>query len=169
MQSQTPPAAADPETRRTFRQRLLTRLFHIYFRLVRSVTFGVRAVVLNDRGEVFLIRHTYVPGWHFPGGGVEVGETAATALERELAEEAGIALEGPPALHGLFFNRRISQRDHVAVYVVRAFRVEQIKQPDKEIAAAGFFGLDALPEGTTQATRRRLEEIIAGKPAAADW
>ncbi|TQI73370.1 ADP-ribose pyrophosphatase YjhB (NUDIX family) [Bosea sp. AK1] len=169
MQSETPELTADPDRPRTLAQRLLTRLLHVYFRFARGVTFGVRGVVLNDRGEVFLIRHTYVPGWHFPGGGVEVGETAELSLERELSEEAGIAPIERPVLHGLFFNRRISRRDHVAVYVLRRFRVERVKQPDREIAEAGFFPLDRLPNGTTPATRRRLAEIISGQPPAIEW
>lgn len=169
MQSETPQPTADPDRRRTLAQRLLTRLLHVYFRFARGMTFGVRGVVLNDRGEVFLIRHTYVPGWHFPGGGVEVGETAELSLERELSEEAGIAPTERPVLHGLFFNRRISRRDHVAVYVLRRFRVERVKQPDREIAEAGFFPLDRLPNGTTPATRRRLAEIISGQPPAIEW
>jgi 8-oxo-dGTP pyrophosphatase MutT (NUDIX family) len=169
MQSETPQPAADPDRPRTLAQRLLTRLLHVYFRFARGVTFGVRGVVLNDRGEVFLIRHTYVPGWHFPGGGVEVGETAELSLERELSEEAGIAPTERPVLHGLFFNRRISRRDHVAVYVLRRFRIVRVKQPDREIAEAGFFPLDHLPAGTTPATRRRLAEIMSGQPPATEW
>ncbi|MGO4404266.1 NUDIX domain-containing protein [Bosea sp. RAF48] len=154
---------------RTLRHRLLTAVLHVYFRLSRSMTFGVRAAVLNDRGEVFLVRHGYIPGWYLPGGGVEVGETMWDALERELAEEGNIRIAGQPILHGIFFNRRISRRDHVALFVIRSFTVEGIRRPDREIAEAGFFPLDRLPDGTTPATRRRLEEIIAGAPAAADW
>lgn len=169
MQSATPQPATDPDRPRTLAQRLLTRLLHVYFRFARGMTFGVRAVVLNERGEVFLIRHTYVPGWHFPGGGVEVGETAELSLERELSEEAGIVPTERPVLHGLFFNRRISRRDHVAVYVISRFRVEHVKQPDREIAEAGFFPLDRLPEGTTPATRRRLAEIASGQPPSTEW
>jgi 8-oxo-dGTP pyrophosphatase MutT (NUDIX family) len=169
MQSPTQQPIADHEQQRPLSQRIVTHLLHLYFRATRGMTFGVRAVVLNDRGEVFLIRHTYVTGWHFPGGGVEVGETAEMSLERELSEEAGIAPTERPVLHGLFFNRRISRRDHVAVYVLRAFRVEHVKQPDREIAEAGFFPLDDLPEGTTPATRRRLAEILSGRPPATEW
>ena len=86
-----------------------------------------------------------------------------------MSEEAGIAPTERPALHGLFFNRRISRRDHVAVYVVSRFRVDHVKQPDREIAEAGFFRLDQLPEGTTPATRRRLAEIMSGQPPAKEW
>ncbi len=169
MQSATPQPTADPEMPRTLAQRLLTRLLHVYFRFARGMTLGVRVVVLNERNEVFLVRHTYVPGWYLPGGGVEVGETAEEALERELSEEAGIVAAERPVLHGFFFNRRLSRRDHVAVYVLRRFRIEQIKQPDREIAEAGFFPLDRLPDATTQATRRRLAEILSGQPLAAEW
>jgi len=165
----SPPAQVDSEKPRTLAQRLLTRLLHVYFRFARGLTFGVRAIVLNEHGEVFLIRHTYVPGWHFPGGGVEVGETAEESLERELSEEADLVATERPVLHGLFFNRRISRRDHVAVYVLRRFRVVRVKRPDREIAEAGFFPLDRLPEGTTPATRRRLDEIVSGRAPAAEW
>jgi 8-oxo-dGTP pyrophosphatase MutT (NUDIX family) len=136
----------------------ITRLLHTYWRFSRGMTLGVRAAVI-DRNWVFLVRHTYVPGWHFPGGGIETGETALDALTRELREEAGIELAGAPILAGFYFNRSTSPRDHVVLYVVRDFRVVTEKQPDREIAEARFFPLDNLPAGTSPATRRRLEEI----------
>lgn len=48
------------------------RLFHTLFLLQRPMTLGVRGLVLDVPAKtVMLIRHTYVPGWHLPGGGVE--------------------------------------------------------------------------------------------------
>lgn len=152
-----------------FRQKWLGRVMHLYFRFARGMTLGVRGAVLNGRGEVFLVRHGYTPGWHLPGGGVEVGETLIEALAKELREEGCIAIGGAPVLHGICFNRRASRRDHVAVYVVRDFTVEGEKMPDREIVEARFFSLSNLPEGTTPATRRRLEEITRGLPCDADW
>lgn len=133
------------------------------------MTLGVRGVVLDQQNRVFLIRHTYVPGWHLPGGGVETGETALEALDRELREEACIALDEPPSLFGVFFNNRASRRDHVLVYVIRRFTVLQAKQPDREIAEAGFFPLHSLPEETTSATRSRLAEVLEGQPPSSHW
>ena len=148
---------------------LRARLFHAYFLMARPVTLGVRGVVYDrDRNAVFLIRHTYVPGWQFPGGGVEIGETAGQALERELLEEGNIAVRGA-ALKSLHLNRHASRRDHVAVYLVEEFGQASPKQPDREIAEAGFFPLDRLPEGTTPGTRRRIAEIFGGAPASAEW
>src|SRR5205085_10744706 len=96
----------------------LRRLCHLYGRFARGMTLGVRGLVLDGDNRVFLVRHSYVSGWHLPGGGVEVGETFREALQRELMEEGQIELTGEPVLHGLFFNSHVSRRDHVAVYVV---------------------------------------------------
>jgi 8-oxo-dGTP pyrophosphatase MutT (NUDIX family) len=150
--------------------RLPIRLFLILARYRRAMTLGVRAVVLGENREVLLIRHSYVPGWHFPGGGVEPRETLRDSLARELEEEAGVVLTGEPRLHGVFLNRRYSQRDHVAVFVCREWKQPHPPAvPNIEILECGFFPLDALPEGTTDATRRRLAEIIDGVPPSPDW
>ena len=149
--------------------RLVRGALHAWWRISRGLTMGVRAVVLDGEGRIFLIRHTYTRGWHLPGGGVEARETALAALARELEEEGRLALTGPPELHGVFFNAKVSGRDHVLVYVVRDFRVIEDKQPDREIAEAGFFPLERLPEGTTGATRRRLAEILDDMPVVPTW
>ena len=149
--------------------RLVTRLAHLWFLLARPLTLGARGVVLDDAGRVLLVKHGYAPGWQLPGGGVEVGETFEAALARELAEEANVVVEGSPILHGLFHNRRVSRRDHVAVYVVRRFRVIGERAPDREIVAARFFALDALPPDTTRGTRSRLAEVVEGAPISPQW
>ena len=153
-------------------QRIVPRLIHGSARFVRPLTMGVRAVVERDGPdgpEVFLVRHSYVAGWHLPGGAVEVGETAGDALVREVREECAIAVEGRPELFGLYFNRGASRRDHVAVYRVRDFRVLSRRVADWEIVEAGFVSRSRLPDGTTTATRARLAEIFDGQAPAADW
>jgi len=117
----------------------LRRAFHLYWRFARGMTLGVRAVVLDADGRVFLVKHSYVSGWHLPGGGVEVGESVIEALKRELVEEGRIELVGEPALHGMYFNSHVSRRDHVAVFVVRDFRQDRLPEPNREIVATGFF------------------------------
>jgi ADP-ribose pyrophosphatase YjhB (NUDIX family) len=151
------------------RERLTLRLAHLSFLIMRPMTLGVRAVVIHGDDSVLLVKHSYVSGWHFPGGGVEVGETCMEALARELEEEASVALEGPPLLHGVFLNAQSSRRDHVAVYLVRAFRVLGERTPDWEIKEARFFPRSALPEGTTSGARARLAEIFDSAPLSDRW
>ena len=148
---------------------VLRRVFHLYWRFNRGMTLGVRAVVLDRDNRVFLVKHSYVAGWHLPGGGVEVGETIHEALRRELVEEGRIEISGEPILHGLFFNGHVSRRDHVAVYVVRHFRQDRLPQPGREIIDCGFFEAGALPSETTEGTRLRISEVLQGKPPAATW
>jgi len=147
----------------------LRRVLHTYWRFARAMTLGVRALVIDEEGRIFLVKHSYVSGWHLPGGGVEAGETLSEALARELQEEGNIELTAPPQLHGLFFNCRDSQRDHVALFVVRAFRQSAAPVPGREIVGHGFFALDTLPDDTTAATRARIIEVLGGAPVSERW
>ena len=126
-------------------------------------------MVIDGRGRVFLVKHSYVDGWHLPGGGVEPGETMLAALARELAEEGNIELTAIPKLHALYFNKRASRRDHVALYVVRDFRQTALPKPNREIVEHGFFALGALPDDTTRATRARLAEVFDGVAVSELW
>jgi ADP-ribose pyrophosphatase YjhB (NUDIX family) len=150
-------------------QQFRQRVFLAYSRLTRGMTLGVRAVMLQD-GKVVLVRHTYVSGWYLPGGGVEVGESTADALTREIAEEAGAVLTGPAELFGIYRNAHADLRDHVALYVCREWeRRGKLKLPNREILASELFPLDALPADTSSGTRTRLREVFNGDPPSPDW
>lgn len=154
---------------RSARSRLAHGLIALGARFQRPMTLGVRGLVLDEQRRVLLVRHTYVRGFYLPGGGVESGETLLDALKRELHEEANVLLDEPPELFGMYFNRRFSVRDHVALYVARSFRVTGPRVPDREIAEAGFFALDALPAETTVGTRARLAEALEQTPVSPYW
>lgn len=154
-----------PLTRRAW-----IRVLHTWFLLSRPVTLGVRGIVFDEKANaVLLVRHTYVPGFQLPGGGVEPGETAEQALARELGEEANLVIEGTPELKSFHFNRKASRRDHVALYLVTRFRQSEPFAANREIAEAAFFALDALPSDATAATRRRLAEVFDGVQPDPYW
>ncbi|MBX3496296.1 MAG: NUDIX domain-containing protein [Parvibaculum sp.] len=141
----------------------------LYWRVRRPLTAGVRAVVFDAQGRVLLVRHTYIGGWYLPGGGVERGETMLASLRRELDEEAGVLLHGAARLAGLYANFREFKSDHVALYVLDHGTYEQVPRQSPEIAEAGFFAVDALPEGISASTRRRIAEIAEGRAPDELW
>ncbi|WP_297514796.1 NUDIX domain-containing protein [uncultured Caulobacter sp.] len=145
-------------------------LVYAYFRLTRGLTLGVRAVVTDAAGHVLLIQHTYVKGWYLPGGGVERGETAETAVVRELQEEAGVrALSRPrPRLISAHSNEVLQPGDHVLLYRIEAWE-PCASDSAGEIHAVGWFDPDDLPEDTTKATRRRIAEALGGAEADPMW
>jgi ADP-ribose pyrophosphatase YjhB (NUDIX family) len=147
----------------------ISRVMHFYWRWSRPATLGTRGLVVDGAGRIFLVKHSYVDGWHLPGGGVETGETMLTALGRELEEEGNFRLTGTPQLFGVYFNRRISRRDHVALFLVREFVQEAPPKPNREIIDHGFFALDALPEDVSRATRARIAEVFRGAAVSELW
>ena len=50
------------------------------------------AAVRNIAGEVLLVRRIDDGNWELPGGRIEVGESAAEAVIREVAEESGLTI-----------------------------------------------------------------------------
>lgn len=51
---------------------------------------SLKALVLNNRGEVLLVKESGRHNWDIPGGGMEHGETIKKAIQRELAEEVNL-------------------------------------------------------------------------------
>lgn len=133
------------------------------------VTLGVQGLVIDAERRVLLVRHGYRPGWHFPGGGVERDEPVLEALRRELIEETGVELAGPPELVGLFANFESFRGDHIALFRVMSWKRERIPAPNAEIAETGFFAVDALPPDTTPGAVRRLDELFRGAPSSDKW
>ena len=141
----------------------------LYWRFSRGLTLGVRGLVIDEQGRVFLVKHTYVRGWHLPGGGVEPGESVLDALARELKEEGNIDLVDTPKQFGVYFQPALSQRDHVVLFVVERFRQPAPPVPDHEITEHGFFERDALPPDTSVSTRARIAEVMMGAAVSPLW
>jgi len=143
-------------------------LFFAWSRLMRGKTLGVRGLVFDEAGRVLLVEHTYLHGWHLPGGGVDAGETAEGAMVRELREEAGVEPLERPRLLSIHAAERFFRGDHVLVYRIDRWR--RVKASSHgEILRAEFFAPDALPEGTTRSTRDRIAEALGEAEPSMEW
>lgn len=138
------------------------RAFH------RPVTLGVRVIVEDGNGCVLLVRHTYLPGWYLPGGGIKARETLHEAAVRELEEETGVVARETPRLFAAYTNFNQSRSDHVLLYVLRRFERNEWS-PGFEIAECDFFPPGDLPRDVSPATLRRLEEYRTGAFPALHW
>ncbi|HEX2505604.1 MAG TPA: NUDIX hydrolase [Gaiellaceae bacterium] len=114
------------------------------------------SAVLRREGRVLLCRHEKdgQEKWLLPGGGVNVGETIADALQRELTEECGIEgdlpLEGPIAVAESIPPPGSLVRKHV-VHVIFAGHLggrslEAVTSADAAVRGHRMFGVDELHE-----------------------
>ena len=120
---------------------------------------GVHAVPLTAAGEVVLVKLTYARGWRLPGGGRHKAEAPEEAIVRELEEEIGMTRHGSlervheagvdPALGVLFIAHRVEYRPR------RSIEIDQVRA----------FKPDALPDETTDRTRRWIAHVHRKKAA----
>jgi 8-oxo-dGTP pyrophosphatase MutT (NUDIX family) len=75
-----------------------------------SVVPSANVVVVNDEGEILLIRRSDNGNWALPGGGMDLGESLPHTAVRETAEETGIDVE-VTGLVGIYTDPR-----HVILY-----------------------------------------------------
>lgn len=149
--------------------RILTRSLQRYWRISRGLTLGAQGAVIDSDGRFLLIRHTYRPGWHFPGGGVEKHETVMHALQRELSEEAGVVIDANPELFGIYANFKAFPNDHIALFLIRSWHQPVAPRPNAEIAECALFSVDALPDNIHPPTRSRISEILGLQPRQTAW
>jgi ADP-ribose pyrophosphatase YjhB (NUDIX family) len=160
------------EIRMALHHRLIGKAARLWWRIRRPRTLGVRAVVLDQRDRIALVRHTYAAQWYLPGGGVKKGESFQIALLRELEEEVALRDARIERILGVYHSRREAKDDHIVIYVVRV-EVDPgagLARADlTEIEEAGWFVLDALPDDVSPATGRRIAEYRKGLVGSGPW
>jgi 8-oxo-dGTP pyrophosphatase MutT (NUDIX family) len=138
--------------------RLLYLAFKLYCFIFRPIRMGIRVLMIKDQ-KVWLIRHTYLPGWYMPGGGLKKWETLDEAARREAREETGAEL-GEISLLGTFTSYLQWKTDHAVVFLCKEFTITGM--PDGEIAELKQYSLDDLPEDTFAPHLHVLEAFHKG-------
>lgn len=146
------------------------RIYHFVKTTILSLfaqrTIGVRMLLVKD-DQVLLVKHTYQPGWYTIGGGVEHQETPRVAIERELLEEVGVTLLAPPKLFAVYYSYHEKHDNYVMFYIGHEHTQTEVYSP--EIAESQWFPITQLPEDTTPATRRRIEEYLGTREITDYW
>jgi 8-oxo-dGTP pyrophosphatase MutT (NUDIX family) len=151
----------------SLRMRLLFAGAKVYWRIFQPLNFGVQLMLIRDE-KIVLVRHSYKPGWYFPGGGVKKKETVEMAARREAMEEVGGTL-GELHLFGIYANLHGPTSDHITVLRCHDFTLNG--QSDAEIDEVKWFPLDQLPPDLNLGARRRIAAYQQGDhwPELADW
>lgn len=135
--------------------------------LITPVAFGTNAIVDDKDRRVLLVRHSYMSGWHLPGGGVAPGEPPSVAVLRELKEEIGLVQSDTPEFLGLYTRKFGWVTNLVALY--RVPQVQFAFVPNFEIREVCWADPASPPDNTAPGARRRLAEFASHAPPSPYW
>lgn len=121
-------------------------------------TVSVAGLILNDEGKILLLNHVLRPfsGWGLPGGFVDHGESAETAVRRELMEETGIELTELKMYRTRVLNK------HVEIL----FTARSAGEPEvlsREIIELGWFSLDDLPQEMSGPQVKVITDVLGNR------
>lgn len=154
----TDPPLSDPESFRSLLNSFLPRKRAISQLLVRDTA---------DR--VLLCRLTYKQDWDLPGGVVEVGESPRTAVEREVAEELGLALDAGALLLTDWLPAWSGWDDAVCLVFDGGAHppdiLERVVKQQREIRDVAFCTLDEVDARAADFTARRVRAALTGESA----
>ena len=147
----------------------LTILKEVARHLLRRPVVGIAAAARTADGRWLLIRRGDTGTWALPGGTLEWGETLREALEREVLEEAGVAVGGLTmgAVTGVYSRPNRDPRFHGVTVVVACDVVAPVLKPVNplEILDVAFFPTDRLPRPLAFDMHDMIDDIVSGRPA----
>jgi 8-oxo-dGTP diphosphatase len=117
---------------------------------------GVSGVILNDRGELLLLRHRFWPAgtWGLPSGYAESGETLEDGIKREIEEETKLTVE-----IGELLAVKSGFRLRVEATFLGSTRTETLQLDHDEVIDGRFFSINDLPEGILESHRLLIEKV----------
>lgn len=133
-----------------------------------SLVPAASAVVVDDEGRILLHRRSDNDLWSIPGGRIEIGESVAECVTREVEEETGLRVE-PVRLSGVYSNPR-----HVVAYTDGEVRQQfsicvacrivggELSADNDESLEVGMFTPDEVAGlSMSEAIRLRIDDALA--------
>lgn len=123
---------------------------------------GAAAVILDARGRVLLVKHSYgMQNWELPGGAAESEESVADTAVREVREETGLRVTAQ-RLTGLYY---MPENDsHHFVFLCGTEEASQVaRSVSSETTECGYFDPHALPRPISDFTARRIQDALSGE------
>lgn len=133
---------------------------------------SVSAVIFDPRGRLLLQQRSDGGQWGLPGGSVEVGESLAQAVRREVDEETGLGV-AVRRLVGVYSEPRRQvvryPNGNVWHYVNACFECAVLRgepRTSDETLALRYFAVGRLPRALLSNHRIRIRDACARRAAA---
>jgi 8-oxo-dGTP diphosphatase len=115
------------------------RLMRTYWTIRHPKTHGA-LVMLWNRGEVLLVRNSYVRYYTLPGGYVHASETGRDAAQRELKEEVNLTVSAEQLESLLDENHDWEgKREHIEIFGVELDTRPTLQVDNREVIEASWF------------------------------
>lgn len=145
-----------------------TRWLRSYVGPQRLLQVRTSGYILNESKQILLCRRADVMMWDVPGGAVELGETPAEALVREVAEETGLQVR-PTNLLGVYAGPgwewtypNGDQVEIINIFFACEIGEGSLGKAHNELVKLEFFSLDKLP-ALLPRTARLINNVREGK------
>lgn len=134
------------------------RLMRVYWKVRHPTTHGTLVAMWN-RGDVLLVRNSYVPYYSLPGGYVRRGETPQQAALRELEEEVGVSAKPDDLKLSLEeTNEWEGKLDHVLIFSIEVAQRPVVSVDHREVVEASWWSPQRALSATLFPPLRRVIE-----------
>lgn len=121
-----------------------------------------RAAVFDEDHQILMVREAADGKWTLPGGWVDVGESPAESVEREVREESGYLVRASKlaAVYDKLRHEHPPTPDHAYILFFLCDLLGGEPTTSVETSEVGWFSLDRLPElSTGRVTERQIRRL----------
>lgn len=134
----------------------------------------IRALVLNEKKEILMVKESTDGLWSLPGGWADIGVSPSEVAEKEVFEEAGLLVKAEKLL--AIFDKRCHPHPAEAHYVYKMVFGCRLSPPSVstltsgfDILNAAFFDIKHLPPLSLPRILATQIECVYNKWCQEDW